>query len=191
MMQPQTHLAPDRVSAREIERLYPARVARIARGELSPAEREAINERASDIDPEWRGGSFNDLHYFYFRYPEQSAIMAGFLMRQGLHRLVPGTLTPPTPEQVEAEWMRRARQRTAILEWARTRQVTMEIVMTYRFERRQGAASYAAHRTAARIVEQTDRTIEEPMAYAGACIEWAEREYRDWFWRCAPNHQVL
>jgi hypothetical protein len=29
------------------------------------------------------------------------------------------------------------------------------------------------------------------MTYAGVCIEWAEREFRDWFWRCAPNHQVL
>ena len=33
--------------------------------------------------------------------------------------------------------------------------------------------------------------VVDPMAHAGACIEWAEREYREWFWRCAPNHQVL
>ncbi len=66
-----------------------------------------------------------------------------------------------------------------------------EIVQTYRFERRQGARSPDAHAAATRIVEQLDCSVTDPRTYAGVCIEWAEREYRQWFWRCAPNHQVL
>lgn len=174
-----------------VERLYPARIARIARGELTCADQGRINERATAIDAGWRGGCFNGLEYFYFRYPEQSAIMASFLMREGLHRLVPGTTRAPTSEEVEAEWQRRAAERVTVLAWARANKMLMEIVQSYRFERRQGAWSTTAHRAASRIVEQTDRSIADPMTYAGVCIEWAEREYREWFWRCAPNHQVL
>ena len=64
-------------------------------------------------------------------------------------------------------------------------------MQTYRFERRRGAFSYLAHRAAAKAIEQIDPSVEDAMTYAGVCIEWAEREHRAWFWRCAPNHQVL
>jgi hypothetical protein len=67
----------------------------------------------------------------------------------------------------------------------------MEIVQAYRFERRLGAFSSAAHGAAAKVVEAADRCVGDPMTWAGVCIEWAEREYRPWFWRCAPDHQVL
>jgi hypothetical protein len=39
--------------------LYPAKVARIARGELTYADSGRINEEASRIDQAWRGGHFN------------------------------------------------------------------------------------------------------------------------------------
>ena len=64
-------------------------------------------------------------------------------------------------------------------------------MQTYRFERRRGAFSYLAHRAAAKAIEQIDPSVEVAMTYAGVCIDWAEREHRPWFWRCAPNHQVL
>ena len=67
----------------------------------------------------------------------------------------------------------------------------IEIVQTYRFERRQGAFSSAAHAAAARLVEKMDATIGNPLTYAGVCIEWAEREHRQWFWRCTRDHQLL
>ena len=41
------------------------------------------------------------------------------------------------------------------------------------------------------MVKQIDPSVDDAMNYAGVCIEWAEREFREWFWRCAPNHQVL
>ncbi|SEP41580.1 hypothetical protein SAMN02990966_05938 [Rhodospirillales bacterium URHD0017] len=175
----------------DVERLYPGRVARIARGELTYAETGRILTKAGSIDREWRGGDFNGIQYFHFRFPEQGATMAAFLLREGFHRLVPGSLRAPTPEEVEAEWRRLAAQRETILAWARAKKALVEIVQSYRFERRQGAFSYMAHCAAAKTVEQIDGSVEDAMAYAGVCIEWAEREHRDWFWRCAPNHQVL
>jgi len=175
----------------DVERLYPGRVARIARGELTYAEKGRILERAGEIDPEWRGGHFNGIEYFHFRFPEQGATLAAFLLRERLHRLVPGSLQAATPEEVEAEWRRLAAQRADILAWARKTKALSEIVQTYRFERRQGAFSSTAHEAAAKAVKQIDPSVDDAMTYAGVCIEWAERERREWFWRCAPNHQVL
>ena len=112
-------------------------------------------------------------------------------MHERLHRLVPGSSQAPTPEDVEAPWRQMAQERDAILAWARSTKLLMEIVQAYRFERRQGAFSPAAHRAAAKVVETADRSVGDPMTSAGVCIEWAEREHRQWFWRCAPDHQVL
>ena len=66
------------LSSADVERLYPARVARIARGELTYADRGRINEEVSCIDQEWRGGHFNGVDYFHFRFPEQGARMTAF-----------------------------------------------------------------------------------------------------------------
>ena len=106
------------LSSAEVERLYPARVARIARGELSYADRGRINEEMSCIDREWRGGHFNGIEYFHFRFPEQGARMAAYLMKHRLHRLVPGSSQAPTSEEVDAAWARLAQEREAILAWA-------------------------------------------------------------------------
>jgi hypothetical protein len=191
MEQSNERVSRDYLSSTNVGRLYPACVVRIARGELTYAEQARINGQASRMDSQWRGGDFNGLQYFHFRFPEQSATMAGFLLRQRLHRLLPGSSQAATPGEVEAEWQRMAAERDVILAWARSTKMLIEIVQTYRFERRQGAFSHAAHCAAAKVVEQADRSIGDPMTYAGVCIEWAEREYRQWFWRCAPNHQVL
>lgn len=179
------------LSSAEVERLYPARVARIARGELSYADRGRINEEMSCIDREWRGGHFNGIEYFHFRFPEQGARMAAYLMKHRLHRLVPGSSQAPTSDEVDAAWARLAQEREAILAWARSTRMLIEIVQTYRFERRQGAFSSAAHAAAARLVEKMDPSIGNPLTYAGVCIEWAEREHRQWFWRCTRDHQLL
>ena len=179
------------LSSADVERLFPGRVARIARGELTYAERGRILERVGEIDRQWRGGDFNGIEYFHFRFPEQGGTLANFLLRERLHRLVPGSVQAPTPEEVEADWRRMAAQRDDILAWARKNKALSEIVQTYRFERRQGAFSYMAHCAAAKVVKQIDPSVDDAMNYAGVCIEWVEREFRDWFWRCAPNHQVL
>lgn len=84
-----------------------------------------------------------------------------------------------------------AARRETILGWARKTKALQEIVQTYRFERRQGAFSHMAHLAAAKAVERVDPSVDDAMSDAGVCIEWAEREFREWFWRCAPSHQVL
>jgi hypothetical protein len=195
-MEPSQEPPKDRVfrgylSSADIERLYPARVARIARGELTYAERGRINEEVSRIDSEWRAGHFNGIEYFHFRFPEQGARMAAFLLKQQLHRLVPGSSEAPTAEEVDAAWARLAEERETILAWARSTRMLIEIVQAYRFERRQGACSAAAHAVAAKVVEKVEPSIGDPLTWAGACIEWAEREHRQWFWRCTRHHQLL
>ena len=179
------------LSSADVERLYPARVARIARGELTYADKSSINAEVASIDSAWRRGQFNGIEYFHFRFPEQGARMAAFLTKHRLHRLVPGSSEAPSPEEVDAAWARLAQERDAILAWARSTRMLIEIVQTYRFERRQGACSAAAHAAAARLVEKVDPSIADPMTWAGVCIEWAEREHRAWFWRCTRDHQLL
>ena len=122
------------LSSTNVERLYPACVVRIARGELTYAEQARINGQASRMDSQWRGGDFNGLQYFHFRFPEQSATMAGFLLRERLHRLVPGSGRAATPGEIEAEWQRMAAERGVILAWARSTKTLIEIVQTYRFD---------------------------------------------------------
>ena len=179
------------LSSADVERLYPARVARIARGELTDADRGRINGEMSCIDREGHGGQFNGIEYFHFRFPEQGDRMAAFLMKHRLHRLVPGSSQAPTSDEVGAAWARLAQEREAILAWARSTRMLIEIVQAYRFERRQGADSSVAHAVAASLVEKMDPSIVDPLTYAGACIEWAEREHRQWFWRCTREHQLL
>ena len=60
------------LSSADVERLYPARVARIARGELTYAERGRINEEASRIDREWRGGSFTASNTSISAFPNRA-----------------------------------------------------------------------------------------------------------------------
>jgi hypothetical protein len=191
METPSDRLVRGSLTSAESARLYSVKVARIARGLLSYAEQGRLNESAAQIDRRWRSGHFNGLEYFHFRLPEQGALMASVLLKERLHRLVPGSAAPASSDEVEAEWRRMAEQRTAILAWARANKTLMDIVQAYRFERRRGAISNRAHAEAAKVVQQIDRSIADPLSYAGVCIEWAEREYRQWFWRCAPDHQVL
>lgn len=179
------------LSSAEIERFYPAAAPLIARGELSYAEKGRMLDEANRIDEDRRGDSFNGIEYFRFRFPEQGAAMSDFLLRHRLHRLVPNSTTAATPEEVAAEWQRMASEREVILAWARSTRMLIEIVQTYRFERRRGAYSYAAHRAAAELVRTTHPGIVDAVNYAGVCIEWAEREHRDWFWRCCRDHHLL
>ena len=69
--------------------------------------------------------------------------------------------------------------------------VLQEVVQEYRFSRRQGDCSNTAHENASGVVAKADPSIADPMNHAGVLIEWAEREHREWFWRCCRKHHVL
>lgn len=176
--------AAERVAA------FPFIVPRIARGDLATHHKLAINEYLARHEAH-RGSHFNDFDYYYFQFPDQAEAMAAFLLDKRLHRLVPGSQAAPTPQDVQAEWPRIAAQREAILAWARTNGQLMSIVQTYRFERKRGAYSSTAHEEAAKLVQRIDPAVADPRTCAGVCIEWAERQNRDWFWRCAPDHPYL
>lgn len=82
------------------------------------------------------------------------------------------------------------REKAIILDWGRRTRKLQEVVQEYRFSRRQGDDSQRAHENAARLVA-TDASVADPMNTARVLIEWAEREHRDWFWRCCRDHHVL
>ena len=65
-------------------------------------------------------------------------------------------------------------EREAILDWGRATGLLREVVQQYRFERRQGADTAAAHREAAKLVAAADPRIEDPSKYAHVMIAWAE-----------------
>ena len=145
------------LSSADVERLYPAG---------SPASRAASSLMRSGAASTRKcrastgsgaAAHFNGIEYFHFRFPEQGARMAAFLCRQRLHRLVPGSSEAPTLAEVDAEWVRLAQEREAILAWARSTRMLIEIVQAYRFERRQGACSSTAHAVAAKVVEKAAR----------------------------------
>ncbi len=68
MERPKERVFRGYLSSADVERLYPARVARIARGKLTYADKGRINEEVSRIDQESRGGHFNGIDYFHFRF---------------------------------------------------------------------------------------------------------------------------
>src|SRR5436190_2243363 len=125
---------------------------RIDRGSLSDADRATLSAAASAIDEDHRGGSFNCLQYFRFRLPEQGAATSDVLLSNRMHRLVPDSGVAASPEEVAAEWVRMAKERDAILAWARATHMLIELAQEYRFERRRGSSSYMAHMAAAKLV---------------------------------------
>lgn len=82
-------------------------------------------------------------------------------------------------------------EREEILGWGRATGLLREVVQQYRFERRQGADSAAAHLEAAKLVAAADPRIVDPSKYARVMVAWAESEHRAWFWRCCRDGHRL
>jgi hypothetical protein len=175
----------------EIDHLYPYVTRVIRRGVWSFDEYARFNEETIRIDRDHREGSFNGIYRAHFRQPDQAAALAAFVASKGLDRLVADCTDKPTPEQVADEWIRLGQEREAILAWGRSTQMLRHVVQEYRFERHMGSRSHTAHAAAARLVAKADRSIADPLNYAGVLIEWAEREHRCWFWRGCRGDHVL
>jgi hypothetical protein len=150
-----------------------------------------VNEEVQRIAYDRRRGDFDSFFSYCFQRPEQASEMTELALGRSLHRLVPNSTQAATREEVTAEWGRIAKEREAILAWARSTKMLQHVVQEYRFQRRQGASSYMSHLAAAEFIEKTDASVPDPVNYAGVLIEWAEREHRDWFWRCCRDHHVL
>lgn len=179
------------LSSAERERLYPYCTKIICRGSWTTYDTSALNAEADRLDGDHRGSFFNSFQRYHFQAEEQAAALSAFVLNNRLHRLMPNSTQGASREEVEAEWQRIAQEREVILAWGRSMRMLQEIVQEYRFERRRGSYSYTAHQAAAKIVEKADSSIGDPMNYAGVLIEWAEKEHRDWFWRCCREHHVL
>jgi hypothetical protein len=163
----------------------------IRRGSLEYHEPSLIREDATRIGGDWIISSFNCVEGIHFARPDHAVEMQEVIARYQLDRLFPNTKRKSTQEEVAAEWKRIAAEREVILSWGRSTRMLQEAVQAYRFERRQGSWSYTAHIAASKVVEKADTSIADPMNYAGVLIEWAEREHRDWFWRCCRDQHVL
>jgi len=119
--------------------------------------------------------------------------MAAYLMKRRLHRLVPGSSQAPTSEEVDAAWGAagagtRSDPRLGAID-ADAHRDRADLPIS---ERRPGRLLLGGPcAAAAKMVEKMDLSIGDPLTHAGVCIEWAEREHRQWFWRCTRDHQLL
>lgn len=87
---------------------------------------------------------------------------------------------------------RDATQPAEILAWARQRPgLLQEVVLAYRFSRRQGDGAARARREAEWVVATADPAVSDPLTYAMVLLEWMEQEHRDWFWRCCRTGHEL
>jgi hypothetical protein len=179
------------LSSAEIEREFPYTTRIILRTGWEVHEQLAVNQAVGDLGAPYRSGWFNGIRRYHFAQAEKAEALSKFMLARRYDRLFPNCGKGSSREEVAAEWVRIEEQRQAILAWARQTGMLQEVVQEYRFGRRQGDASYKAHEQASLVVARADASIADPMNHAGVLIEWAEREHRDWFWRCCRHHHVL
>ena len=180
------------LSSAEIERLFPYTSRVIRRTLWETSDHLKVNECLARITNDHRCGYWNGIDTYNFPRQKQAAEFSSFILANRLHRLQRDSTKGAGQAEVALEWMRICEERQAIMAWGRAEKGRlMEVVQTYRFERRQGSNSNTAHTAAAKTVAQLDPTVGDPLNYAGVLIEWAEREHRSWFWRCCGEHHVL
>jgi hypothetical protein len=180
------------LSSAEIDRLYPYTSRVFKRTHWETHEHLRVNECLAKLTNEHRCGHWNEVATYNFPRQQQAADFTDFIRASRLHRLRRHCTEGAGQAEVALEWMRLCDERQVIMAWGRAEKGRlMEVVQTYRFERRQGRYSNTAHAVAANTVAQLDPAVLDPMNYAGVLIEWAEGEHREWFWRCCRSHHVL
>jgi hypothetical protein len=184
-----TRRPPQGASLSSADRFYPCQVRIIARGSWAYHDNEAMNGKVAGHDH--HRGEFNNIRCYHFEHQAQADELAEFVLDRRLHRLTPNSTYGASREEVALEWGRIDAERDEALGWGRTTAMIMEVVQAYRFERMRGSYSSTAHLRAAKLIEKIYPTIRDPLNYAGVMIVWAERELRNWFWRCCRDHHVL
>jgi hypothetical protein len=179
------------MSSAEIERHLPYTSRVIMRTPWETSDHLTVNAFRGRITNDYRCGHWNEITTYHFTRQTQAAEFTEFIRTNRLHRLHRNCTKGAGQAEVALEWMRLCDERQLILAWGRAEKGRlMEVVQSYRFARRDGRYN-AAHDAAGKTVVQLDPTVGDPMNYAGVLIEWAEREHREWFWRCCLKHQVL
>jgi hypothetical protein len=180
------------VSSAANERDFPYSSRIILRTPWLTHEMLNVNQIVADICNASCAGTFNEICCYRFPRQEQAAKFTDFIRISRYHRLDRNCHDGASPQEVALEWMRIYDERQVILAWARsTTGWLQDVVQAYRFARHEGKYSNAAHEDAGKLVAKIDPAVADPMNYAGVLIEWAEREHRDWFWRCCRDHHVL
>jgi hypothetical protein len=179
------------LSSSEIERDFPYTSRIILRTPWLTHEHLCVNHTLADLANRYRCGTFNDICCYHFVRQEQAARFTDFIRTGHYHRLRRNCHEGAGQQEVALEWMRIFDQRQIILAWGREGSRLVDVVQAYRFARKCGDYSNTAHEQAAKIVARIDPSIADPMNHAGVLIEWAEREHREWFWRCCRDHHVL
>jgi hypothetical protein len=179
------------MSSAEIERWYPYTSRVIKRTYWETSEHLSFNEFRGKLTNDYRCGAFNEIETWHFPRQEQAAKFTDFIRAGRYHRIRRNSAYRASQGEVALEWMRICDERQEIMAWGRAEKGRlMEVVQSYRFARREGRPNVALDE-AAKTVTALDATIGDPRNYAGVLIEWAEREHRDWFWRCCLKHHVL
>lgn len=180
------------LSSAEIERRYPYTSPVIRRTLWETHEHLKVNECLAKLTNEYGCGHWNEITCYHFPRQGQAAEFTDFIRAGRFHRLRNNCTKGAGQAEVALEWMRICSEHQAIMAWSRAEKGRlMEVVQTYRFERRRGIHSNVAHEASGKTVARLDPTVRNPMKYAGVLIEWAEREHRAWFWRCCRNRCIL
>jgi len=179
------------LSSAEIEQAFPFATRIILRTDWLVPETLTVNQFLHDLGTQRRRGDFNAIRCYRFARRDHAEAMSAFILSKRYDRLFCDCPLGSSRDEVAAEWQRIEREKQVILDWGRRTKKLQEVVQEYRFSRRQGDSSWTAHRNASRLVAAADASVGDPMNYAGVLIEWAEKEHRDWFWRCCRHHHVL
>jgi hypothetical protein len=191
MVVPKKYLRDDFSSA-ELEEVFPYTSRVFVRTLWETSDHLKVNAAMARITDIHRCCFWNGIECYRFTEQKHAADFTDFIRSNRLHRLQRDSREGAGQAEVALEWMRVCEERQAILAWGRAvRGRTMEVVQTYRFERREGTYSDTAHKVAAKTVAALDPAVADPLNYAGVLIEWAEREHREWFWRCCRRDQKL
>ena len=179
------------LSSAEIERDFPYLTAIIFRSRWLVHEQLTVNQFLGTLVGGRRRVDFNSIRSYRFSRQDEASRFSEFILSHRFDRLRADCPDGSSREEVAAEWVRIEQERRAILAWGRQHRRLQEVVQEYRFSRRAGDLSRKAHENAALVVTKADPSIVDPLNWAGVLIEWAEREHRDWFWRCCRHHHVL
>ena len=179
------------LSSAEIDRHFPYVTRVIQRTLWETSEHLVVNTVLHRLGGSYRCGWFNGILRYHLSKADHAETLSEFMLDHRLDRLRPNCRHGSSREEVAAEWRRIDAERDTILAWGRQKGRLQDVVQEYRFARRQRDLSNKAIGYATEAVARADPTVADPANHAGVLLEWAEKEHRDWFWRCCRDRHLL